>query len=118
MYKFNKDSYFEFIACGNTLPIDFCVDENGVAAKYNKISSNYSNALKHSHVAIISEIIKESINQEVSPDYNGNYVIHGNCKDFDYTLQLNEVGLPIKITSNNKELLVEFNDINEDNNET
>ena len=116
MYKLNKDSGFEFVACGNTLPIDFCVDKQGVTAKYNKISSNYSNVLEHSHVAIISEIIKESINQEVSPDYNGNYVIYGNCKDFDYTLQLNEVGLPLKIVTKNKELLVEFNNIKEDNN--
>ena len=118
MYKLNKDSCFEFIACGDTLPIDFCVNENGITTKYNKISSNYSNALEHSHVGIISEIISESINQEISPDYNGNYVIYGNCRDVDYMLQLNKFGLPLKITSKNKELLVEFNNIKEDNNGT
>ena len=116
MYKLDKENDFKFIACGDTVPIDFCVSGNKVTINYNKTSTDYVNALNNSHVALISEIINSSINTQVSPDYNGNYIIHGNYRGTEYSLKLNKSGLPLKITSKNSDLIADFTNIKEVNN--
>ncbi len=116
MYKLDKNDDYKFTACGETIPIDFCVNGNNVTVSYNKVSAEYVDALNYSHIAIISEIINSSINTQVSPDYNGNYIIHGNCRNIEYSLHINKSGYPLKITSKNSNLIANFTNIKEVNN--
>ena len=110
-YRFSSNGDFEFISVNQPVEIDF-ICKSGVYTVRNSTIENEvaESQFKNSPIYIINNAISNSKNQEIIPDYNGNYTYYGVCDYGEYKLKLNKDGLPLELNITNLGLTATFTD--------
>ena len=100
-YFFNNSGDFEFSSINQPVSIDIKC-KNGIFELNTlnlkcDINKEY---IENSPLNIINSVLIKSINAEIMPDYNGNYIYYGVSEFGQYKLYLQKNGLPIKLELN------------------
>ncbi len=102
-----------FTPCGDTLPIEFKINNLDIVSSYLKNSINYNEILERSPVNILNEILLHSNGKTVYPDYNNRYILYEVCKYGDYTLTLSKDNLPSELKVDSLKLFAKFSNMKE-----